>query len=112
LTNWAAGWTLSLGDVNARNNPYVGVEDYGSSVGSVRVYPNPVVSFATFEFENNDGAAYSFKLYDMAGRTVRRIDEIRYGTFNLQREGLPGGIYSFRLSGDNGQIMDGKLVIQ
>jgi hypothetical protein len=110
--NWAAGWTLSLGAVNARNNPFVGVEDLESFDSSMKVYPNPMRNYATIEFENNDGSAYSFTLYDMSGRTVRVIEEIRTGHFQLQRDGLNSGIYNFRLSGDNGNVFNGKLIIQ
>lgn len=44
--NWAAGWTRSLGDVNARNNPFVGVEDLERDSKAVSVYPNPVFDVA------------------------------------------------------------------
>ncbi|MFO7932782.1 MAG: T9SS type A sorting domain-containing protein [Bacteroidales bacterium] len=109
--NWAAGWTLSLGDVNARNNPFVGMEDMESYTRSVSVYPNPVLDVATVEFENEKGASYSFTLYDLSGRSVRVISDIRNGYFRFDREGLSSGIYVYRLSGDDGRIMEGKLVM-
>ena len=111
-SNWAVGWTLSLGDVNARNNPFVGVGDSESVSSGVTVYPNPVTDLATVEFDNSRGTSYSFTLYGLSGRSVKMIMNIRNGSFRFDRESLASGIYMYRLSGDDGEVMDGKLVIQ
>ncbi|HDS06875.1 MAG TPA: T9SS type A sorting domain-containing protein [Bacteroides sp.] len=111
-SNWAAGWTLSLGDVNARNNPFVGVGDHESVSTRVSVYPNPVSDIATIEFDNNLGTSCSFTLYDLSGRSVKMIRNIRNGLFHFDREGLASGIYMYRLSGEDGKLTDGKLVIR
>ncbi len=111
-SNWAAGWTLALGDVNARNNPFVGVNDRETINIGVTVYPNPVSELATVEFDNSRAASFSFVLYDLSGRSMRIIRDIRNGLFRFDREGLASGIYTYRLSGDEGAVMDGKLVIQ
>jgi hypothetical protein len=110
--NWAAGWTLALGDVNARSNPFVGMENMASFGTGALLYPNPVVDVATVEFDHSQGSSYSFTLYDLSGRTVRMIGNIRNGYFRFDRKGLAGGIYSYRLSGNDGKVMDGKLIIQ
>jgi len=110
--NWAEGWTLSLGDVVARDNDYVAVREQPSIDARVSVYPNPVTDMATVEFENPNGTLHTFRLYDMSGRTVRIIDHIYERSFILDRGAIEEGIYVYILSNDGGMVSEGKLIFK
>jgi len=112
--NWAAAWTLSLGNVEARENIHLGTgnENLVLSETQVRIYPNPVLDFATVAFENEAGIAHSFAIYDMSGSTVRVINEIHGSTFTFERGSLTSGIYIFRMTNETGAVVaGGKLVL-
>jgi len=108
--NWAKGWTLSL-DVDAQNNPFVSAEERSIEISAV-VYPNPMLDFATVKFENESGMAHSFRLYDMSGRVCQMMDNIYNNSFQINRDGLRGGLYIYRLSNDNGIVSEGKLIVK
>jgi hypothetical protein len=110
--NWAEGWTLSLGDVVARDNDYVAVRELPSVISSVSVYPNPLTEMATVEFDNPDGTLYTFRLYDMSGRTVSIMEPIYENTFVFDRGSLKDGIYIYMLSNEAGKVSEGKLILK
>lgn len=110
--NWAQGWTLSLGDVNARNNPFVSTRELAAEDAVLNVYPNPMTESATVEFDNFEGNAYTFTMFDMSGRAVKVINNIRNSRFTVERDGLKSGLYLYRMTGENGRRLDGKLFVQ
>jgi len=111
--NWASGWTLSLGEVVAKVNEFVGVEEEMAQAQQlVKVYPNPVTEFATIEFENPEGIAHNFSIYDMAGRSVVVMSDIYHSSFQMERGDLNDGFYIYRLSNKNGVVDEGKLILR
>lgn len=110
--NWAKGWTLSLGDVNAKSNPFTAVEKNMATLNRVSIYPNPILEFATVEFENRSGSAHTFAIYDMAGRTVRVVNSIHDGSFQIDRGALKDGLYLYRLTNETGIVAEGKMVLK
>lgn len=110
--NWAQGWSLSLGDVEARANDYNSVSKSSAQSARVLIYPNPVTETATVAFENPTSAAHSFRLYDLAGRTLRRIENIYESQFEIDRGGLKDGIYIYTLSNQIGICSEGKLILK
>jgi hypothetical protein len=111
--NWASGWTLSLGDVVAKDNGFVGVEEEMAQAQQlVKVYPNPVTEFATIEFENPEGIAHNFSIYDMAGRSVVVMSDSYNSSFQMERGDLNDGLYIYRLTNANGVVDEGKLILK
>jgi len=113
--NWAMGWTLSLGDVEARSNTTTGIFQSKGAEGRsmVKVYPNPIREFATVDFENGNGMAHSFAIIDMSGRTVRVINQIYESSFQLEKGNLRRGMYIFRMTNERGAVVSGgKLIVQ
>ncbi len=108
--NWASGWTLSLGDVVAKTPTTVDSDMV--QIFKMKVYPNPVVEFATIEFENSEGVNHSFHLFDMAGREVTVIRNIHNSTFQFEREGLYDGVYIYRLISETGAVASGKMLLK
>ena len=76
------------------------------------VYPNPFREEATFELRNHDCEALTFKLFDQQGRPVRSHTYQNSQEFQVARDGLPAGIYIFRLSSEKGLVKSGKLLIR
>jgi hypothetical protein len=111
--NWAAGWTLSLGEVDAKDNIHIGIEEEEvQKQSSVKIFPNPVTEFATVEFDNEAGIAHSFAIYDMSGRTVKVVNNI-YSSFQIERGNLMEGLYIYRMTNENGAVVaGGKLVFK
>ena len=110
--NWAAGWTLSLGDVDAKSNAFIGIDEEPFAGMNLKVYPNPVADFATVEFENPGAEPHTFTLYDMSGRMMKRMDEIHDGSFRVERGDLKNGVYIYRLSRADGIVAEGKLILE
>ncbi len=78
---------------------------------AVRVYPNPVSDQAVIEFRNENQVPFTFEVYALDGRVVRRADNIRDSRVIFQRGNLPAGIYAYRLSG-NHSTASGKLIVR
>lgn len=110
--NWAEGWSLSLGEVVAKSNPFVGVKKEIAYYNTVKVYPNPVVDMATVEFDNPDGQTHSFVVYDMSGRSVRMINNISGSSFQVEMGNLMSGHYVYWLSNGQNVVGNGKLMIK
>jgi hypothetical protein len=110
--NWAAGWTLSLGEVAAKENSHTGIGTRRMEILQVNIYPNPVMDYATIAFDNEAGQAHSLAIYDMSGRTVRVIYDL-YGSFQMERGSLQSGNYIYRLTNESGAVVaGGKLMLQ
>ncbi|MEZ5069723.1 MAG: T9SS type A sorting domain-containing protein [Bacteroidales bacterium] len=109
--NWAAGWSLSLGDVVAKDNNSNAVEDVRIQ-STAHVYPNPAIDFVTVEFENNLGLAHTLTLYDISGRVVRSIRQIVDTQVQMDRGELNDGLYIYRLSNEVGVVAEGKIILK
>lgn len=110
--NWAQGWSLSLGDVEAKANDFISVRKINAESARVLIYPNPVFETATLEFENPTSAVHTFRLYDLTGRSVRIIENIYERQFVIDRNELKDGIYIYTLSNPNGIVAEGKLILK
>ena len=111
--NWARGWTLSLGDVEAQQNDHVGIDDNAVEViAKVNVYPNPAVDFVNVTFDNPNAVAHSFTIFDMAGRSVRMFTNIYDSSFQMERGNLNDGLYVYRLTNEYGVAGEGKIILK
>ncbi len=110
--NWAQGWSLSLGDVDARENMNTGIDRERKFLPQVTVFPNPAVDLISVVFGNPDGVAHSFTMYDMAGRSVRMFSNIYGSSFQMERGNLKEGLYLYKLSNEEGVVAKGKLILK
>lgn len=78
------------------------------------VFPNPVVSSTTIQYDLMRSATARLSLYDATGRLVRTMDGGHRSPgrhrFNLSAIGLPGGVYLYRLETTAG-AESGKLMV-
>ncbi len=76
----------------------------------VAVYPNPATASATISFNNAHSTPCTFRLYNAEGQLLSVMEHITGNTITLQRNGLPGGLYFFKITGDGAINGNGKLV--
>jgi hypothetical protein len=78
------------------------------------IYPNPTSDKINVSFESKIGANYTLAVYDMAGRTVKRIAYKAISGDNLINSdisGLQNGKYIVRLE-DGENIVGGRIVVK
>lgn len=85
-----------------------------ASIGPVpppafRIGPNPVFDKLNISFIDAVNNPYSLSLYDLQGRLVREIQQIRDPQFVLERESLQSGYYILVLEGD--RTFRGKILM-
>lgn len=76
----------------------------------IKVYPNPAKELLNIEFANTDNTEYTFNLYDITGKSLLIINNIRTDKIVLNTFDLNDGIYFFKLSG-NEKNEFGKIII-
>ena len=135
---YVGGPGISAGMANKQNlvfnpvtgNPYVAFEDYSvankasvmmfdsqviqdeiENLSLVSISPNPFHTQAKIEIENFTlGETLEFYLFDFLGRVVYRTT-ITSSPYILKRQGLPDGMYLWKIVGGEG-IVAKKLVIK
>lgn len=93
------------------HNYFVNVEELpeGNITG---IAPNPFSEKTTIHFNNPKGENYSFKLFDINGVLVKSIFNIKNNFLAMEKENLKKGMFVFKLTGENGKISSGKLVVE
>ncbi|MDO6435091.1 T9SS type A sorting domain-containing protein [Flavitalea sp. BT771] len=71
----------------------------------VKFYPNPAISYITFEVVKDSNKSYTLQIYNFLGRKVKDVTEITPKTVVNVSE-LVRGIYIFQLKDPNGRITD------
>jgi len=61
-----------------------------------KIYPNPVKDYLYITFENT-GDIYSFLFYDLTGKQVIQMNDIKTDAFTVNCKNLKAGIYFYRL---------------
>lgn len=80
---------------------------------NVQVYPNPMDKKATVTITASQDQALTFCLYDMLGKQVMVKDLSTNATIEIERQGLPAGMYTYRVSDKAGTTMQvGKLELR
>ena len=89
----------------------VSITEVEENAVGVKVFPNPFDNVTNIVVEGFNGK-YDFELTDMTGRVVEKVGSILGNRFQVNRDGLAAGVYSFRLTGNGKTIAWGKLVVQ
>ena len=71
----------------------------------VKFYPNPAVSFITFEVEKEPNKAYSLQIFNFLGRKVKDVTDLSPKTI-VNLSDLVRGIYIFQLKEQNGRVAE------
>lgn len=89
------------------------IENTLASTTDISVAPNPFSQSTTFEITLREGGEFQFQVYDISGRSIRNESirlESGINRFSFDGQQLSPGIYSYRLSNQNGFI-SGKMIL-
>jgi len=92
-----------------------GVGIRGDRMPRTRIFPNPMTQSALLEITLVESGPLMFTLFDSRGDLVREEFLGHYAVGRQQvvirRNGLPGGLYLFRIEGSRGTLSGGRVVI-
>lgn len=88
----------------------VSVDEAQAYASLWRVWGNPVQEVATFRTEAVIAGEKRFELYDATGRLLRSV-QFSGQEFDFQRDGLPDGLYFFRIRDAQGRVFAGKILV-
>jgi Secretion system C-terminal sorting domain len=72
----------------------------------VKFYPNPAISFITFEIiEKEENKTYQLQIFNFLGRMVKEVNEVNVKT-TVNVGDLVRGLYIFQLREPNGRIAE------
>jgi len=78
----------------------------------INVYPNPTSDYATLEFTNKINFNYTYTLYDIFGRIIQQLTNIKSDKIRIGGNNLDNGIYFYHLCEDGVIITTDKLIIE
>jgi hypothetical protein len=87
-----------------------GISTMETNYFSMKIYPNPLTSFATLQF-NNIMKDAELNIYNLYGQKIKSINNIYSDKIEIDRNNLPNGLYFVQLTQDNTTIAQEKLVI-
>lgn len=102
--NWAAGWTVALGDVSARTA--VGIFNEKISTVSADIYPNPVQN--SFKLNMDVTSPVNMNIYDLSGKVVKSV-YIHTSNQRIDVSDLNKGFYTFTVEAE-GKLFTGKVI--
>jgi hypothetical protein len=71
----------------------------------IKFYPNPAISYITFEVAKEPNKTYSLQIFNFMGRKVKDVSDLTAKTVvNLSE--LVRGMYIFQLKDANGKVTD------
>jgi hypothetical protein len=74
----------------------------------IKFYPNPAVSYITFELTKEPNKTYTLQIYSFLGRKVKDVPDMAdKKTVNLSD--LSRGLYTFQLKDETGRITDSGI---
>ena len=92
----------------------VGIDDNNGFEGQLCIYPNPASNILTFSFTLNQSALVNLEVTNQVGQVVATIldESISEGKHQVtwNAEGLPSGIYFYRLKAGN-RSSAGKMFV-
>lgn len=77
----------------------------------VKIMPNPFKESTRFTFNQSGLNPITLEILDVTGKTISIHREIYSRDFEFNRQGLPAGMYFYRISGEMG-IRTGKLIME
>jgi PKD repeat protein len=75
----------------------------------VAIYPNPMNEYTTISLHNTTNPV-ALQIYDLLGRSVYQMDNIRDGKYTINTKTFLSGLYYFTVT-DNGRVVSGGKLI-
>jgi hypothetical protein len=86
-----------------------GVNEIVLNGSNVSLFPNPASDKVLLTLKEVKGKKFSCEIYDALGRNVQQFDFLSK-EFSIERNDLPEGIYSLKLTSDANEIFVTKLI--
>ena len=90
----------------------VGTGNNINALKSISIYPNPFTDFTRLTFENSRKSIYSINVYNIEGKLVKTVANLKARSTVLFRGNLPSGMYWVEVVGDDGIIGRKKVIVQ
>ena len=74
----------------------------------IKFYPNPCVSYITFEIVKESNQTFTLQIYSFLGRKVKEVPEVTDKT-TVQLSDLTRGLYTFQLKDGTGRVTDSGI---
>lgn len=74
----------------------------------IKFYPNPAVSYITFELTKDPNKSFALQIFSFLGRKVKDVQEVTEKT-TVNLSDLPRGIYTFQLKNEEGRVTDSGM---
>jgi hypothetical protein len=74
----------------------------------IKFYPNPAVSYITFELVKEERKTYTLQIYSFLGKKVKDVPEVSDKT-TVQLSDLTRGLYTFQLHDETGRVTDSGI---
>jgi hypothetical protein len=74
----------------------------------VKFYPNPAVSYITFELVKEINRSYTLQIYSFLGKKVKDVQDVNAKT-TVNVSDLNRGIYTFQLKDEGGRVTDSGM---
>jgi hypothetical protein len=74
----------------------------------IKFYPNPAVSYITFELIKEQGKTVTLQIFSFLGRKVKDVQDVTEKT-TVNLSDLPRGLYTFQLKNEDGRVTDSGM---
>ena len=88
-----------------------GINNLIQNKTNVEIYPHPVTDISTLDFSNTQGDYSILEIFNILGKKVKHINLQGKKTIKICNYEYKPGIYIYKLSGDNSEPIEGKLII-
>lgn len=106
------GADLKIDEIHFKTQPlFTGIHEIKKEE-MVKIYPNPVNTYATIEINATTNiAGLKFRVYDIFGRTVKNfvVDKLK---FILEKNDLSSGLYFYELKNEKEILKTGKILLE
>ena len=80
---------------------------------TISIFPNPMQNTATLLFSNPINTTTTFTVYDVYGKTVKKIQiPALTSSFVVDRAELANGMYFYTIADLNNTVQNGKLILE
>jgi len=74
----------------------------------IKFYPNPAVSYITFELTKDPNKTFTLQIFSFLGRKVKDVPDMTEKT-TVNLSDLPRGLYTFQLKNEEGRVTDSGM---
>lgn len=74
----------------------------------IKFYPNPAVSYITFELAKDANKTFTLQIFSFLGRMVKNVQDVSDKT-TVQLSDLTRGLYTFQVKDDTGRTTDSGI---